>query len=158
MPGSRRRAQGTEPPGNAGRFSLEDARAYCTGFFRWCNDVHRHSGLGWHIPADVLTGRAPARRTQRAAVLARAYARTPERFVRHPPVPPALPVEVWINEPLPRPSGETVAQQTSDHPCLKVLDRFRDAPDVQFSTAIGTLPERDLPCVPGEFHLFLRWP
>jgi hypothetical protein len=32
-------------------------------------------------------------------VLAAAYARTPERFARQPPVPPALPVEVWINKP-----------------------------------------------------------
>jgi putative transposase len=79
--------------------SLEDARSYCATFFSWYNGVHRHSGLGWHTPADVHGGRAPARRAHRAQVLAAAYARTPERFVRQPPVPPALPVEVWINKP-----------------------------------------------------------
>jgi putative transposase len=89
--------------------SLEDARAYGAGFFPWYNDVHRHSGLGWHTPADVHTGRAPARRAHRAQVLAGAYARTPERFVRRPPLPPALPVEVWINKPAAT-TGAVVAQ------------------------------------------------
>ena len=35
----------------------------------------------------------------RARVLAAAYAATPERFVRHPPRPPALPTAAWINKP-----------------------------------------------------------
>ena len=47
-----------------------------------------------------------ARRTRRAVVTAArdlvldaAYARHPERFVRHAPVPPKLPIAVWINKP-----------------------------------------------------------
>lgn len=79
--------------------SLEDARAYCTGFFRWYNTVHRHSGLAWHTPADVHTGVAEARRAERGRVLDAAYTRHPERFVRQKPVPAALPTEVWINKP-----------------------------------------------------------
>jgi len=79
--------------------SLEDARTYCTAFFTWYNTVHRHSGLGWHTPADVHTGAAAARRAERARVLAAAYARHPERFVRQIPVPPPLPTAVWINKP-----------------------------------------------------------
>jgi putative transposase len=35
----------------------------------------------------------------RADVLAAAYARNPERFVRKHPEPPALPPAVWINKP-----------------------------------------------------------
>lgn len=81
--------------------SLVDARAYCLQFFRWYNTVHRHMGIGWHTPVDVHTGVAEARRAQRATVLASAYAATPERFVRHPPVPPKLPTAVWINPPKP---------------------------------------------------------
>jgi putative transposase len=50
-------------------------------------------------PAAVHHGRAEALHAQRAGVLAQAYARTPERFVRRPPTPPALPTAAWINQP-----------------------------------------------------------
>jgi putative transposase len=38
-------------------------------------------------------------REKRAVVLNGAYAEHPERFVRKPPQPPAIPTAVWINEP-----------------------------------------------------------
>jgi len=79
--------------------SLEHARAFCQGFFPWYNHAHRHSGIGYHTPADVHTGRAALVRARRAAVLAAAYAAHPERFVRKPPTPPALPSPAWINRP-----------------------------------------------------------
>lgn len=78
---------------------IEDGRAFLRHFFTWYNDDHRHSGIGLHTPADVHFGRAEAVRARRAEVLDAAYAATPERFVRRPPVPPALPGAVWINEP-----------------------------------------------------------
>jgi len=78
----------------------EDARAFCTRFFPWYNDDHRHSGIGYHTPADVHYGRAIALRQQRAQVLTAAYAIHPERFVNKQPTPPALPVAAWINKPL----------------------------------------------------------
>ena len=34
------------------------ARAFCQRFFRWYNHEHRHSGIGFHTPADVHFGRA----------------------------------------------------------------------------------------------------
>jgi putative transposase len=52
-------------------------------------------------PAAVHHGHARELHAARAVVLAAAYARHPERFVRKPPVPPALPVAVWINKPKP---------------------------------------------------------
>ena len=76
-----------------------DAHTFCSRFFRWYNDEHRHSGIGFHTPADVHYGRAEAVREKRAIVLNDAYAIHPERFVRKPPQPPALPTAVWINEP-----------------------------------------------------------
>lgn len=79
--------------------SYEDAHAYCTWFFGWYNDEHRHSGIGFHTPADVHYGRAELVHAQRGDVLTAAYAAHPERFVRRPPTPPALPTAVWINEP-----------------------------------------------------------
>ena len=33
----------------------EDAHSYCGSFFPWYNDEHRHSGIGYHTPADVTT-------------------------------------------------------------------------------------------------------
>ena len=37
----------------------------------------------------------------RQDVLSLAYAAHPERFVKHPPAPEALPAEAWINCPQP---------------------------------------------------------
>jgi putative transposase len=79
--------------------SFEDAHAYCGRFFAWYNDDHRHSGIGFHTPADVHYGRADRVREQRAQVLSAAYVAHPERFVRKLPEPPALPTVAWINEP-----------------------------------------------------------
>jgi putative transposase len=79
--------------------SFEDAHTFCTWFFGWYNDEHRHSGIGLHTPADVHYGRAELARAKRADVLDVAYAEHPERFVRKPPTPPALPSIAWINQP-----------------------------------------------------------
>jgi putative transposase len=79
--------------------SFEDAHAFSTRFFGWYNDEHRHSGIGFHTPADVHYGRAELVQARRAMVLDAAYAAHPERFVRKPPTPPALPTAAWINNP-----------------------------------------------------------
>jgi putative transposase len=79
--------------------SQQDARAFCRRFFAWYNDQHRHSGIGYHTPADVHYRRAEQVRAARAEVLAVAHAAHPERFVRKPPSPPELPRPAWINQP-----------------------------------------------------------
>jgi putative transposase len=79
--------------------TIEQARDFCRGFFRWYNHDHRHSGIGLMTPAAVHYGQAQQLHDQRAAVLADAYTRNPERFVRRPPVPPKLPTAAWINRP-----------------------------------------------------------
>ena len=79
--------------------SLEDCRAYFVPFFHWYHHLHHHSGIGWMTPADVHFGRAQALREQRARVLDAAFELHPERFVRNPPTPAALPQAVWINPP-----------------------------------------------------------
>jgi putative transposase len=87
-------------PDFPGRFaSIEAARQHCQVFFPWYNDQHRHSGLGLHTPADVHYGTAAHIRAQRDSVLTAAYHAHPERFVRQPPQPPALPTSSWINPP-----------------------------------------------------------
>jgi putative transposase len=79
--------------------SYEDALAFCRRFFGWYNHEHRHSGIGFHTPADVHYGRAEQVRAGRAVVLEGAYAAHPERFVRKPPTPPQPPTAAWINQP-----------------------------------------------------------
>lgn len=79
--------------------SIEDARIFCQQFFRWYNQRHHHSGIGYHTPDDVHFGRAAGVRQARAGVLTQAYAAHPERFVRKPPQPPTIPPVAWINQP-----------------------------------------------------------
>jgi len=79
--------------------SIEEARAFCQAFFPWYNTEHRHSGIGYHTPATVHTGRAILVQQLRTVTLSAAYAAHPERFVRKAPTPPPLPVAVWINPP-----------------------------------------------------------
>jgi putative transposase len=79
--------------------SFEDAHQFCTWFFGWYTDEHRHSGIAFHTPADLHYGRAAAIQAERAAVLDAAFAAHPERFVRKPPAPLGLPAAAWINKP-----------------------------------------------------------
>ena len=79
--------------------SLQDARAWARPFFHWYNHEHYHTGLGLMTPAMVHYGQAEAVREARNQVLLAAHAAHPERFVKGPPVAPALPAEVWINKP-----------------------------------------------------------
>jgi putative transposase len=87
-------------PTYPGRFgSLVDARGWAQAFFAWYNHEHHHSGLELLTPADVHYGRAEILLAQRQAVLQRAYAEHPERFVNGVPTVSAPPVAVWINPP-----------------------------------------------------------
>jgi putative transposase len=79
--------------------SIEQARAFCQQFFAWYNDEHRHSGIAWHTPHSVHYGLHRDVHAVRADVLAAAYARNPERFVRKRPEPANQPTAAWINKP-----------------------------------------------------------
>jgi putative transposase len=79
--------------------SQQDAHAFCKPFFHWYNHEHYHSGLGMLTPAAVHYGRAAEIRATRQQTLDVAFAAHPERFVRKPPQPMALPEAVWINPP-----------------------------------------------------------
>ncbi len=91
--------------------SLQDARSFCQEFFPWYNTEHHHSGLGLLTPEVVHTLRAGEVRELRQRTLDLAYLAHPERFVRKPPQPPALPTEVWINPPRPPASGPPDSEQ-----------------------------------------------
>ena len=82
------------------RFGCQiDARAWSRVFFDWYNHEHHHSALGLLTPADVHYGRAEEIFHKRQQVLQAAYEKNSERFVKGPPKPPEIPVEVWINPP-----------------------------------------------------------
>ena len=80
---------------------LLDARTWGQRLFHWYNYEHHHTALGLMTPAAMHFGQAPALFLARQQVLVAAYAAHPERFVRGVPQPPALPSEVWINQPKP---------------------------------------------------------
>jgi len=86
--------------------SIEDARAFSRGFFRWYNCEHYHTGIGLLTPETVHYGRAHEVIQKRSAVLAAAYAAHPERFVRNPPRPGAAPSAAWINRPATEPDPQ----------------------------------------------------
>lgn len=79
---------------------MGSATAFCRGFFKWYNREHRHSGLGLMTPFAMHFGHAAHLREQRKQVLARAFERHPERFVKGLPQPAELPTAVWINPPV----------------------------------------------------------
>ena len=79
--------------------SIEEARAFCQGFFGWYNTEHRHAGIGLMTPEAIHYGRAIELQANRAAVLRAAHAAHPDRFVKHVPQPPTLPTAAWINPP-----------------------------------------------------------
>ncbi len=78
---------------------IEDAQAYLRGFFEWYNQVHKHSGIGYVTPQSLHSGQAHAIREERRRVLAQAFAKHPERFVKGMPEPPKIPDAAWINKP-----------------------------------------------------------
>jgi putative transposase len=79
--------------------SLADARTWAQAFFPWYNTEHHHGGIGFMTPAAVHSGEAARLFTTRQQTLTAAYVAHPERFVKGPPRPPALPTAAWINPP-----------------------------------------------------------
>jgi putative transposase len=81
---------------------IQDARGFCGEFFNYYNNDHHHSGIGLLTPATVHYGKAEQVVAMRQETLLAAYRAHPERFVRRPPQPPALPRQAWINPPVER--------------------------------------------------------
>jgi hypothetical protein len=92
--------------------SIEDGRAFAQMFFRWYNEEHCHSGLGLLTPAVVHFDQAARVRDHRRDVLAGAYAKHPERFVKGRPQPADLPTAVWTNPPVKKPTREDAPRTT----------------------------------------------
>lgn len=83
--------------------SLAHARDFMDRFVGACNTQHRHSGIGFHTPADAHFGMTGHVDDQRLAELGQACNAHPERFsASRLPRKPRLPEQAWINEPVAR--------------------------------------------------------
>ena len=102
--------------------SVADARAWAERFFAWYNHEHHHSGLALLTPFDVHYGWTDHVLAKRQAVLDRAYATHPERFVKGSPAPARPPEAAWINPP----KAEDRVEPASLVPAL--LTRLSPAP------------------------------
>jgi putative transposase len=121
--------------------SVQDTRSFLGDFFLWYNTMHHHSALGWLTPHDVHYGLAATRRAEREATLRKAFAATPQRFVRGVPIPPALPQAVWINKP--RTLGEPDRISVVEEPGERVA-----RPQVWRSALAGRTLDREIACSP----------
>jgi putative transposase len=92
--------------------SLADARTFMASFVHGYNHVHRHTGIGLNTAADVHYGLAAAKATERAAVLATARARNPERFSStQDPKILTIPDAAWINQPAAKTETEPTQEE-----------------------------------------------
>ena len=85
---------------------IEDARAFCRGFFDGYNQEHHHSGIGPMTPDQVHFGQADAVHAARQDTLDRAFRENRARFVNKRPNPPDKPTAAWINPPQPKPMAQ----------------------------------------------------
>ena len=81
---------------------IEDAKAFCRGFFDWYNNDHHHAGIGLMTPNQVHYGQADQVYAARQITLDNAFSQNPNRFVNKAPTPPSKPTEAWINPPIAR--------------------------------------------------------
>lgn len=80
--------------------SIQDSRTYCSSFFAWYNNDHRHSGIGMLTPATVHFGAVQKVLDARTNTLEAAYRAHPERFVHGHPLPKQPAAVAWINPPI----------------------------------------------------------
>lgn len=103
---------------------IELARVWMRAFVDWYNHHHHHTALALLTPATVHSGQTTAMLARRQAVLDAAFARHPQRFIRHPPVAPVPPAQVWINPPKPASPSHAISDPVID---LLKLDPVADA-------------------------------
>ncbi len=93
--------------------SIEDARAFCRGFFDWYNHDHYHSGIALLTPHSVHSGQAAVIVSRRDQVLQAAFERFPTRFKGQLPCAQPIPKAAWINPP-PKPCSQEDSPPCSD--------------------------------------------
>lgn len=98
--------------------SIEDAKAFCRGFFDWYNHDHYHSGIALLTPASVHNGQADEVVNNRNRVLQAAFERNPKRFNNRQPTTHPVPEAAWINPP-----SEPLSQEDPQHQENNILNR-----------------------------------
>lgn len=78
---------------------FEEASEFCTDFFPWYNEAHRHSGIAYLTPQMVHHGLADQALAERHIRMQEAYRAHPERFMQGPSKPGFLERAVYINPP-----------------------------------------------------------
>lgn len=105
-------------PDYPGRFNnYSHAEHWCGDYFHWYNLQHYHSGLAGFTPEQVFTGRYREIALVREQALSRAFANTPERFVKGQPTVKLPPQTVAIN-PLYREDGSIETEHGVNFPTL----------------------------------------
>jgi putative transposase len=132
--------------------SIEDGRAFAQPFFRWYNDDHRHSGLGFLTPTVVHFGQATTVRAHRQQVLAAAFAAHPERFVKGRPQPADLPTAVWINPPAKKTTVQDAPATTIVISDDLSVDPIRDADERVAVMIIGRSATLITPTLVSQCH------
>ena len=94
----------------------------------------------------VHYGQVPLVRAQRQQVLTAAYTVHPERFVRRPPEPPAVPGAVWINPPAPNVGPGPRIQEIGSAALDSERLRGSRSRDREGGRDLGT-PDNDVPVV-----------
>lgn len=79
--------------------SIEDSIAFSRDYFSWYNNEHYHSGISMLTPYDVHFGKATEKLKKRAGIMAQAYEKHKERFIKGKPKLKQLDRAVWINKP-----------------------------------------------------------
>jgi len=78
---------------------LQDTKVFFNRLFKWYNQDHKHSGIGYFSPNEVHTGADKKLKIVRDATLVKAWKAHPERFVNGKPEAKMAPATVWINKP-----------------------------------------------------------
>ena len=126
--------------------SPEHARNCCGDLLHWYNTEHHHVGLGLFTPHDVHHDLATAKWERRAAVLAEAFARHPERFPQGRPVPKPVPTAVWINPP----ANDVDRSRAENTMTRESRDASTIDPGATVEVAFGRDPSRSQDLMPEE--------
>lgn len=90
--------------------TIEEAQAWCQWFFHEYNHNHRHSGIGWHTPADVHHRRTSTISATRRKAIEKNWRDNRCRYDNRPK-PPTIPDRAGINDPH---SKKTTTKKTTN--------------------------------------------
>lgn len=103
------------------------AERWCRDYFDWYNFQHHHSALAGFTPEQVFTERYQRLAIKQQQTLAKAFEKTPERFVRGQPKL-ALPPQVVAINPIYREDGSIETESGVNFPTLTAAKQRANQP------------------------------